>query len=71
MSGSLRWTWISIWYREKELGFDSFCFLLASGLGVIRDDNDPSCTFEGDNNVLLQQGSNYILSAYEDFSKRR
>ncbi len=41
-------------------------FFVASGLGNIRDDNDPWCTFEGDNNVLLQQGSNY-----EDFYKKR
>jgi hypothetical protein len=27
-------------------------FFVASGLGNIRDDNDPSCTFEGDNNVF-------------------
>uniref|UniRef100_A0A1B6L293 Acyl-coenzyme A oxidase n=1 Tax=Graphocephala atropunctata TaxID=36148 RepID=A0A1B6L293_9HEMI len=36
-------------------------YLKCAGLGELRNNNDSNCTYEGENNVLQQQASNWLL----------
>ncbi|KAH8400533.1 hypothetical protein KR222_003328, partial [Zaprionus bogoriensis] len=37
-------------------------YLRSVGLGDLRNDNDANCTYEGENNTLIQQASNWLIN---------
>ncbi|XP_012527956.1 peroxisomal acyl-coenzyme A oxidase 3 [Monomorium pharaonis] len=44
-------------------------YLKMSRLGDIRGENDANCTYEGENNVLIQQASNWLLNQWSNVIK--
>ncbi|ODN04890.1 Peroxisomal acyl-coenzyme A oxidase 3 [Orchesella cincta] len=44
-------------------------YLSSAGIGRLRNDNDSNITYEGENAVLLQQTSNWLMSVYEEYLK--
>jgi len=46
-------------------------YLQAAGIGYLRDDHDSNNTYEGDNNVIVQQTSNSLLKLYHEQVKKR
>lgn len=43
-------------------------YLKVARLGDLRADHDAACTYEGENNVLIQQASNWLLSLYPNYA---
>ncbi|EFN80595.1 peroxisomal acyl-coenzyme A oxidase 3 isoform X2 [Harpegnathos saltator] len=46
-------------------------YLKMSRLGEIRANNDANCTYEGENNILVQQASNWLLNQWDNAIKGR
>lgn len=44
-------------------------FLKAARIGDIRSVNDPCVTYEGDNNILVQQTSNWLLRQWQTITE--
>ncbi|KAL0842466.1 hypothetical protein ABMA28_014562 [Loxostege sticticalis] len=44
-------------------------YLKAAGLGELRNDNDANCTYEGENSLLLQQTSRWLLNVWANRQK--
>ncbi|EFA09425.1 peroxisomal acyl-coenzyme A oxidase 3 [Tribolium castaneum] len=44
-------------------------YLKVAGIGDIRNDNDANCTYEGENHVLIQQTSNWLIKLCSEIER--
>ena len=53
-------------YKSCHYPFIAF---IVSGIGDIRNDNDANCTYEGENHVLIQQTTNWLIKLWPEIEK--
>ncbi|KAK3924903.1 Peroxisomal acyl-coenzyme A oxidase 3 [Frankliniella fusca] len=46
-------------------------YLKMAGIGDLRNGNDANCTYEGENNVLVQQTSNWLLQIWKQLKETK
>lgn len=56
------------YWKELEWYLNHF---LASGLGELRNNHDPNCTYEGENHIIIQQTSNWLFRFWPLVLKRQ
>jgi len=61
---------VTTWYTRDIIQTSRECcgghgFSSYSRLGLMREENDPSLTYEGDNNVLIQQLARYLIQTVQ------
>ena len=57
--------------QECREACGGFGYLKAARLSDLRNDTDAAVTFEGDNNVIVQQTSNWLIKLWEDRHQQR